>query len=28
MSRQGYDSRRSYHECMDSYRAAVMEGRN
>jgi hypothetical protein len=28
MSRQGYDSRRSYHECMDSYRGAVMEGRN
>jgi hypothetical protein len=28
MSRQGYDSRRSYRECMDSYRGAVMEGRN
>jgi hypothetical protein len=28
MSRQGYDSGRSYHECMDSYRAAVIEGRN
>jgi hypothetical protein len=28
LSRQGYDSRRSYDECMDSYRGAVMEGRN